>query len=87
MAKYKIEIKASAVKEIKKLPAVDLKKVLAKIESLAENPRPQGSIKLSGEEKYRLRCGDYRILYTIDDQVFIICVVKVGQRREVYRKS
>jgi len=86
MAKYRLEIKSSAVKEIKKLPKRDLKKVLAKIGALSENPRPHDSVKLSGEEKYRIRCGDYRIVYTIEDQVLVIYIVKVGHRREVYRE-
>ena len=85
MGKYRIEIKKSAVKEIKKLPPQDIKKVLAKIESLSEDPRSADSIKLSGEEKYRVRCGDYRILYTIEHDVLIVYVVKVGHRKDVYR--
>lgn len=85
MAKYSIEIKKSAVKEIKNLPAKDLKKVLTRIESLAQNPRPAESIKLSGEEKYRLRCGNYRILYLIEEMVLIIYVVKIGHRKDVYQ--
>ena len=67
MGKYKIEIKKSAVKEISKLPKTELKKVLRKLELLSENPRPFGAIKLSAEEKYRLRVGKYRILYQIFD--------------------
>jgi mRNA interferase RelE/StbE len=85
VGKYRIEFKKSAVKEIKSLPSTELKKVLAKIESLSENPRPHDSIKLSGDEKYRLRCGDYRILYSIEDQILIIVIVKVGHRKDVYR--
>ena len=85
MEKYKIEIKKSAVKEIKHLPGRDMKAVLAKITSLAENPRPHDSKKLSGQEKYRVRCGGYRILYSIEDAVLIVYVVKVGHRKDVYR--
>ena len=85
MGKYSIEIKKSAAKEIKNLPSPALKKVLAKISSLSENSRPQDSIKLSGEEKYRVRCGDYRILYTIEDKILVVYVVKVGHRRDVYK--
>ena len=87
MAKYRIEIKSSAVKEIKKLPTSDLKKVLAKIESLAENPRPHDSVKLSGEEKYRIRSGDYRILYMIEDAVLVVYVVKIGHRKDIYKRK
>lgn len=85
MGKYKIEIKRSAIKEIRKLPTSDLKMILNKIESLADNPRPFGAIKLSIQEKYRLRCGDYRILYSIKDDVLTIYIVKVSHRKEVYR--
>ena len=85
MGKYRIEIKKSAVKEIKQLPKKDLKRVLAKIQGLSDAPRPMDSKKLSAQEKYRIRCGNYRILYLILDDVLIIYVVKVGHRRDVYR--
>jgi len=85
MAKYRIEIKKSAVKELEKIPAHDLKAILKKIEGLAVDPRPKDSKKLSGEEKYRIRHGNYRILYLIDDGQVIIFVVKVGHRKDVYR--
>lgn len=85
MAKYKIEIKKSAVKEIKKLPAGTLKKILSKIQKLSDNPRPFDCQKLSGDEKYRVRAGDYRILYAIEDSVLIVFIVKVGHRRDVYK--
>lgn len=85
MERYRIEIKKSAVKEIEHLPQRDLKVVLQAIESLAVNPRPFGCKKLSHQEKYRVRCGDYRILYTIEDTVLIVCVVKVAHRKDVYR--
>ena len=78
MAKYRIEIKISAVKEISKLPIKELKKILKEIKLLADNPRPFGAIKLSGDEKYRLRVGNYRILYQIYDEILIIIIVKVG---------
>ena len=84
MAKYKIEIKRSAVKEIKKLPRKDIGKVLQKIYSLAENPRPAGCLKLSVEEKYRIRFGVYRILYEIQDDLLLVIVVKVAHRKNVY---
>ena len=84
MVKYKIEIKRSAIKEIKKLPSMDLKKILAKISSLADNPRPKGCVKLSADEKYRIRIGVYRILYEIKDKLLVITVVKVAHRKDVY---
>lgn len=86
MADYKIEIKRSAQKEIKKLPDTVLKRVVEKITSLAQDPRPDGCKKLSGEEKYRVRVGDYRILYSIKDDVLLIYVVKVAHRKDVYEK-
>ena len=85
MAKYSVEIKKSAAKEIYKLPPKDIKKVLTKIESLSENPRGPDCIKLSSDEKYRVRCGDYRILYTIEDNVLAVTVVKIGHRKDVYK--
>ena len=85
MAKYKIEIKRSAAKEIKRLPPKGLKSVLKKIKALTNDPGPPDTKKLSGQEKYRIRCGNYRILYAIGDDVLIIYIVKVGHRRDVYR--
>ncbi len=85
MAKYSIQIKKSAYKEIKKLPTKDLEMVLAAIDKLAINPRIIGSIKLSNDEKYRLRVGNYRLLYAIEDDILVIFIVKVAHRRDVYR--
>ena len=85
MAKYRVEIKKSALKEIERLPQKEIKVVLEKISALSENPRPHDCKKLSGEEKYRIRVGYYRILYLIEDDVLIVYVVKVGHRKDVYR--
>ena len=85
MAKYKIEIKKSAIKELNNLPHKDLKKIIQKIQDLADNPIPPDCKKLTGEEKYRIRSGNYRILYLIKDDVLIIYIVKIGHRRDVYR--
>ena len=85
MGKYKIDIKKSAVKEIEHLPRRDMQDVLDKITSLTKNPRPHDGKKLSGQEKYRVRCGDYRILYSIEDDILVVYVVKVGHRKNVYR--
>ena len=86
MASYKIELKRSAEKELKALPKKELLRVVEAIKSLGEEPRPNGCKKLSGEEKYRRRVGNYRILYKIDDGVLVIYVVKVGHRKDVYDK-
>ena len=85
MASYRLVIRRSAGKEIEALPPKDRRRVVTKIQGLAANPRPAGCEKLSGEEKYRLRQGNYRILYEIADRELIVTVVKVGNRREVYR--
>jgi mRNA interferase RelE/StbE len=85
MAKYKIEIKKTAAKEIKKLPAKDINKVIKLIDELAANPRPEGCLKLSNNEKYRIRFGVYRLLYEIYDDQLLIIVVKVAHRKDAYR--
>ena len=85
MARYRVLIKSSAVKELEALPKKDRKLVAKRIESLGENPRPSGCQKLSGEEKYRVRQGPYRILYLVQDEEIIVIVVKIGHRRDVYR--
>lgn len=85
MAKYKLEIKKSAVKEIKNLPSAYLNKIVDRISKLADNPRPEGCIKLSSEEIYRIRVGTYRILYEIKDNLLIVIVIKVAHRKSAYR--
>ena len=85
MAKYKVEIRRSALKEIKKLPQKELKKILKTIQTLSNNPRPKGCQKLSDKERYRIRVGSYRILYSIEDDILVVYVVKVAHRKDVYR--
>ena len=85
MASYSIIVRKSVYKDIKGIPKDDVRRVLACIAALADDPRPLGSKKLSGQERYRLRQGDYRILYEIEDDKLIVCVVKVRHRRDVYR--
>lgn len=85
MAKYKIQVKRSAEKEIGKIPKNDLLKILNKIESLSDDPHPIGSLKLTNQEKYRVRVGNYRILYTVEDKALMVFVVKVGHRKGIYR--
>jgi mRNA interferase RelE/StbE len=82
---YRLEVKRSAAKEIGDLGKAACQRVVGRIELLANNPRPHGCEKLSGAEKYRIRQGDYRILYEIDDSTKLVTIVKVGNRREVYR--
>ena len=85
MASYSLEIKRSAAKELAQLPAKDRGRVIGRIQALADDPRPSGAEKLSGQERYRVRQGDYRILYEIKDDILRIMVVKIGHRRDVYR--
>jgi len=85
MAKFKLVVKKSVAKDLRAIPNDDVRKILARIESLIDNPRPDGSEKLSGQERYRIRQGSYRIIYEIADEVLTVLVVKVGYRREVYR--
>ena len=85
MAAYKVYFKASVEKDFTPLPKKDLKKVLKRIAELAENPRPSGCEKLTGQERYRLRQGRYRIVYSIRDDELTVWVVKVGHRKDIYR--
>jgi len=83
--KYKVSIKRSAVKEIEAIPQKkERQRIIRRIGQLAEDPRPPGSKKLSGNDKYRLRQGSYRIVYSIEDKELIVIVVKVGHRKDVY---
>ena len=85
MAKYKIYFKRSAVKDLDAIPQKDLQRIINRIDLLKENPRPPGCEKLSGQERYRVRQGSYRIIYSIQDDILTIWVVKIGHRRNVYR--
>jgi mRNA interferase RelE/StbE len=82
VASYSVVIRRSAAKEIERIPLRDRRRVIAKIRGLSDDPRPVGCEKLSAEDKYRIRQGDYRILYEIADRELI---VTVGNRRDVYR--
>jgi len=86
MAKYKIEFKKSAVKELNSIPTDELEKIIIRIQNLADNPRPAGCKKLSKDEKYRIRIGNYRVLYLIEDNKLIVFIVKVGHRKDIYSK-
>ena len=85
MAQYRVIIRKSVSKDMRGIPKKDARRIVEAIESLADNPRPPGTKKLSGQERYRLRQGNYRILYEIEDERLIVCVVRVGDRRDVYR--
>jgi len=86
VASFSLFIKPSAAKEIEAVQKKDRLKIIDRIYTLAINPRPPGSEMLSGDDKYRVRQGNYRILYSINDSELIVSVVKVGDRRDVYRK-
>jgi mRNA interferase RelE/StbE len=86
MARYELRFKPSVAKDLRGIPSADVRLILARIETLREDPRPPGSEKLSAQERYRLRQGDYRILYNVLDGELIVEIVKVGHRREVYRE-
>lgn len=84
MAKYDVVFKRSVYKDLRSIPNLDLKRILAKIIALAIDPRPVGCERLSGQERYRVRQGVYRIIYEIVDDRLIVTVVKVGHRGQVY---
>jgi mRNA interferase RelE/StbE len=87
VASYRLVIKPSAAKEIEALPKQDRRRVVARIMSLSSDPRPAGCEQLSGRDQYRIRQGNYRILYAIQDSDLVVVVAKVGHRRDVYRQS
>jgi mRNA interferase RelE/StbE len=85
MAVYKVHFKASVEKDFTTIPKKDLKKILKRIGELGDNPRPSGCEKLTGQERYRLRQGRYRIVYSIQDDELTVWVVKVAHRKDIYR--
>jgi mRNA interferase RelE/StbE len=87
MGKYRIVFRKSVARDLRPMPTKELGKILATIESLSEEPRPSGIEKLSGQDRYRLRQGNYRIIYEINDMDVVVAVVKVGHRKDVYRRS
>ncbi len=87
MAKYKLTFKKSVTKDLRSIPKKDLSRILKRIETLAEEPRGEGCIKLSVQERYRVRQGLYRIVYEIRDDVLVVHVVKVGHRGGVYKAT
>ena len=85
MAKYKILVRKSVHKDLNGIPKKGVRRIVKTIGTLANNPRPPQSKKLSGEEKYRFRCGVYRVIYEIKDEELIVCVVRARHRKNVYR--
>ncbi len=87
MASYELIFRKSVAKDLRVFPKRDVKRIVQRIRSLADEPRPPGCEKLSGRERYRIRQGDYRIIYEIEDSRLTVLIVKVGHRRDVYRSS
>jgi len=85
MANYEVRFCKSVAKDLRTIPNLYVTKILKRIQDLAIDPRPPGCEKLSGQERYRVRQGGYRILYEIKDQHLVVIVVKVAHRREAYR--
>ena len=87
MAKYKLFFTETFYKNLKAIPAGDVKRILKRVKRLADDPRPVGSQKLASQtDRYRVRQGNYRVIYSIEDDRLVIVVVKVGHRREVYER-
>ena len=87
MASYSLAFKKSVAKDLRNIPNQDVKRILKRIDSLCEDPRAEGCIKLSGQERYRVRQGMYRIVYEIQDNALVILIVKVAHRSAVYKNS
>jgi mRNA interferase RelE/StbE len=88
VASYRIRIKRSAVKELESIGnRADRRRIVQRIQSLADDPRPPGSQKLSGRDRYRLRQGRYRILYSILNEILVVHVVRIAHRNDVYRRG
>jgi len=85
MAEYEILFKESVSKDLKKVSKSDLKRILSRVERLGDDPCPMGCEKLTGEALYRVRHGNYRIVYSIQDKELTVWVIKVGHRKDVYR--
>lgn len=85
MGRYSLEFKRSVARDVEGIPKRDLKRIMDRIEALRDDPRPPGCVKLSGQEYYRVRQGNYRIVYEIVDDWLVVVVIAVGHRRDVYR--
>ena len=87
MAKYKVTFKKSVAKDLRSIPSIDVKRIIKKIDTLTTDPRPEGCVKLSSQERYRIRQGLYRIVYEIRDEALIVHVVKAAHRSSVYKSN
>ncbi|MDX8389283.1 MAG: type II toxin-antitoxin system RelE/ParE family toxin [Mariprofundaceae bacterium] len=87
MESYSLAFKKSVAKDLRSIPNQDVKRILKRIDLLRDNPRPEGSIKLSVQERYRVRQDVYRIVYAIQDAELIVFIVKIAHRNEAYKRS
>lgn len=85
MGRYRVLVRKSVSKDLDRVTKKDARRIVKAMRALSDDARPPQSKKLSGEEKYRLRCGAYRIIYEIQDEQLVICVVRIRHRRDVYR--
>ena len=83
---YRITLRPSTARQARRLSIRDYERIARAIDTLADNPRPHGIEKLQGVDLWRLRIGDYRVIYAIDDEEMLITVVRIGHRREIYRR-
>ncbi|MCB5281895.1 type II toxin-antitoxin system RelE/ParE family toxin [Arthrobacter sp. AL08] len=86
MSPYRIELRPAAIRALRKIHPEDKERIQGAIALLGQDPRPPKAIALSGRPGYRVRVGDYRIIYTIQDDVLLVVVVNLGHRRDVYQK-
>ena len=84
MAVYKLFIEKAVYKQLKNIPERDYQKIMASIAALANNPRPSGCKKLKGRPGYRIREGNYRVIYEINDKILTVTVIEAGNRKEIY---
>ena len=87
MASYRVSFRRSVAKDLRKLPRIDNRRILERIDRLAVDPRPLGCVKLSDNQIYRVRQGVYRIVYEIRDKELVVTVIKVGHRSAVYQRQ
>jgi mRNA interferase RelE/StbE len=85
VARYSLEFKRSVAKDVAAIPKRDLQRIMERIEALRDDPRPPGCVKLSGQEYYRIRQGNHRIVYEVIDDRLVVVVIAVGHRRETDR--
>jgi len=84
---YRVQIKAPALKSLKKISEPDQSRIMRRVDALADDPRPAGVKKLQGaDDLYRLRLGASRVIYQIQDDILLVLVVRIGHRKEIYRQ-